>query len=204
MRWKFDPNATDFRVEPTELVNLDGEMPKLDERFVTKKYNKLFLCVHDPNAEYSPVGGTYNTLACADVNTGKYKYWSAGEHTALHEVAFIPKSPDGKFGRLKEHMMLTNSTAPEGDGYLITIANRRDVKLSCILILDANDVESGPVAIIELPFRLRNGIHGSWVQRSDLLNDLDLCDMSGMTEEIRKEYAGITVKPALHWVEIGN
>ncbi|KAH7137506.1 carotenoid oxygenase [Dactylonectria estremocensis] len=181
VRWKFDPNATDFRVEPIELVNLDGEMPKLDERFVTKKYNKLFLCVHDPNAEYSPVGGTYNTLACAVVNTGKYKYWSAGEHTALHEVAFIQKSPD----------------APEGDGYLITIANRRDVKISSILIIDANDVEPGPVAIIELPFRLRNGIHGSWVPRSDLLRDLDLCDMSGMTEDIRKEYARTTVKPAL-------
>ena len=96
MRWRFDPNTTDFRVEPTELVNLDGEMPKVDERCLTKKYNILFLCVHDPKAERSPAGGTYNAIATADINTGRYVYWSAGDHTALHEVAFIPRSQDCK------------------------------------------------------------------------------------------------------------
>ncbi|KAK1477282.1 hypothetical protein CTAM01_15206 [Colletotrichum tamarilloi] len=181
VRWKLDPNATTFQVEPTELVALDGEMPKVDERFATKAYSKLFLCVHDPKAKYSPVGGTYNTIAAADINTGKYDHWSAGEHTSLHEVAFLPRSPE----------------AAEGDGFLVTIANRRDVRLSCILILDAKDIESGPVAIIELPFRLRNGIHGSWVPRSDMLHDKDLCDMSGVTTEIRQKFEGITVQPAL-------
>lgn len=83
-------------MEPTELVNLNGEMPKVDDRFMTKKYRYVFLSVHDPKAEYSPVGGTYNAIAMADVTTGKYKYWSAGEHTALHEVAFAPRSPEGK------------------------------------------------------------------------------------------------------------
>lgn len=96
VRWKFDPNATDFHVEPTELVNLDGEMPKVDDRFLTKKYRYIFLSISDPNAEYSPVGGTYNAIGKADIATGKYQYWSAGEHTALHEVAFAPRSPEGK------------------------------------------------------------------------------------------------------------
>lgn len=80
---------------------------------------------------------------------------------------------------------------------MITIANRRDTSLSSILILDAKNIEAGPVAIIELPFRLRNGIHGSWVDRSDLLGDKDLCDMHGVTDEMRKEYQNTTVKPAL-------
>lgn len=43
-------------------------------------------------------------------------------------------------------------------------------------------------AIIELPFRLRAGIHGSWVPSTDFLERKDLCDMSGVTSEIRKEY----------------
>jgi carotenoid cleavage dioxygenase-like enzyme len=97
VRWKFDPNATDLHVEPTELVNIDGEMPKVDDRFATKKYNTLFLAVHDPTQETAPVGGMYNTLAICDLNTGKYNYWSAGEHAALHEVAFIPRSPEGMY-----------------------------------------------------------------------------------------------------------
>lgn len=85
--------------------------------------------------------------------------------------------------------MLTYDTiAPEADGYLITLANRRDTGLSCILILDANKLTDGPVAIIELPFRLRNGIHGSWVSATELDNAIDLCDMSGVTEKIRQEF----------------
>ena len=80
---------------------------------------------------------------------------------------------------------------------MITIANRRDTSLSCILILDAEKIEAGPVAVIELPFRLRNGIHGSWVDGSDLLGDKDLCDMHGVTDEMRKEFQNTTVTPAL-------
>ncbi len=71
-------------------------MPKLDDRFATKQYSTLFLAVHDPTAEYGPVGGVYNTMARCNVNTGEFKFWSAGEHTGLHEVAFIPRTPDGK------------------------------------------------------------------------------------------------------------
>lgn len=95
VRWKFDPNATDSRVEPTELVNIDGEMPKVDDRVATKPYKYLFLSVADPSGKDAPVGGTYNALARCDVDTGKYQYWSAGNATGLHEVAFVPRSKDG-------------------------------------------------------------------------------------------------------------
>lgn len=71
------------------------------------------------------------------------------------------------------------------------------MQLSSVLIIDANDIQAGPVAVIDLPFRLRNGIHGSWVPRSDMLVDKDLCDMTGVTEEIRQKFAGTVVKPAL-------
>lgn len=71
------------------------------------------------------------------------------------------------------------------------------MQLSSVLIINANDIQAGPVAVIDLPFRLRNGIHGSWVPQSDMLVDKDLCDMAGVTEEIRQKFAGTVVKPAL-------
>jgi len=83
--------------------------------------------------------------------------------------------------------------APEGDGWLITVANRRDVKLSCILILDTATLEDGPIAIVELPFRLRAGIHGSWVPASEFADRRDLCDMDGITPEMRDEFVETTV-----------
>jgi Retinal pigment epithelial membrane protein len=89
---------------------------------------------------------------------------------------------------------LTGRTAPEADGYLITFANRRDTMLSSILILDTATLEDGPIAIIELPFRLRAGIHGSWVPAAEFQERKELCDMEGVTDEMRAEYASKGVK----------
>ncbi len=129
-------------------------------------------------------GGSYNAVAACDVRTGKYTFWSAGPDVTVHEVAFVPRTPD----------------APEADGWLVTFANRRGAAnpamLSCILILDTAYLEDGPVAIIELPFRLRAGIHGSWVPAGGFGPDREekpLCDMAGVTDEIRREFEGITV-----------
>lgn len=79
-------------------------------------------------------------------------------------------------------------SAPEADGYLISVANRRDKLLTEIIILDTEKIAQGPIAIIELPFRLRAGIHGSWVMGRDLPQEQELCDMHGISEEVRKEF----------------
>lgn len=96
VRWKFDPNATDPSVEPVELVNLDGEMPKVDARYETKPYQHVFLAMHDPNSLEPAIGGAYNSIAKGSVEDGTYEYWSAGNSTSLHEVAFVPRSEDGE------------------------------------------------------------------------------------------------------------
>jgi hypothetical protein len=78
--------------------------------------------------------------------------------------------------------------APEADGYLISVANRRDKLLTEIVILDTDKIAQGPIAIIELPFRLRAGIHGSWVMGSDLPQEQDLCDMHRISDEVKQEF----------------
>lgn len=60
--------------------------------------------------------------------------------------------------------------------------------LTDIVILDTSKLAQGPVAIIELPFRLRAGIHGSWVAGKDLPEEKDLCDMQGISEQVRSEF----------------
>lgn len=97
VRWKLDPRAADPWVEPTELINLDGEMPKVDARYETKPYKHVFLAMHDPDSREPPAGGTYNSIAKGCVEDGTFEYWSAGSATSLHEVAFVPRSEDGEF-----------------------------------------------------------------------------------------------------------
>lgn len=71
---------------------------------------------------------------------------------------------------------------------MISVANRRDKLLTEIVILDTEKISEGPIAIIELPFRLRAGVHGSWVMAKDLPEDKELCDMSGVSDELKKEF----------------
>jgi Retinal pigment epithelial membrane protein len=88
VRWKFDPTATDLSVMPTELVNIQGEMPRVDDRYATKPYNTIFLAMTNVTLgrEKAVTGGTYNSVAACDVNTGKYKFWCAGDEVAVDEV----------------------------------------------------------------------------------------------------------------------
>lgn len=115
VRWKFDLSATDPFIEPTELVDLDGEMPKVDARNETKPYKYIFLAMHDPNAHEPAIGGAYNSIAKCSIEDGTYEYWSAGSATALHEVAFVPRSADGE------------------SLDLIDASNQRDFELKCYL-----------------------------------------------------------------------
>jgi Retinal pigment epithelial membrane protein len=66
--------------------------------------------------------------------------------------------------------------------------------LSSILILDTAKLEEGPIAIVELPFRLRAGIHGTWVPAQEFGERKELCDIERVTEEMRREFEGANVK----------
>ncbi|KAI1839883.1 hypothetical protein JX266_013905 [Neoarthrinium moseri] len=173
VRFKLDPNAASgSKVEPQVLVDIEGEMPKVDPRYETKPYRYMFLAISDPSNPIPPVGDTFNAIAKMDVNNGTYEYWVAGNVASLHEVAFVPRRPD----------------APEGDGFIITIANRSDKMLTDILILDTLKLAEGPISIVSLPFRLRNGIHGTWVPAENLPRKADLCDMHNLAHDVHVEF----------------
>ena len=90
----------------------------------------------------------YNSCCKANVKTGEVDIWYAGDNIGVQEPVFIPRS----------------ETCPEGDGYLIVFLNHFESMLSSLAILDTANLSAGPVARILLPFRLRSGVHGSWVK----------------------------------------
>jgi carotenoid cleavage dioxygenase len=92
----------DRHIEPQILVDISGEFPCIDPRYVTKPYNKIVLAMTNKthSREEAVVGGSYNSLAVCDVTTGKYRYWCAGEDVAVNEAAFVPRSSHGKLNIL--------------------------------------------------------------------------------------------------------
>jgi carotenoid cleavage dioxygenase-like enzyme len=58
--------------------------------------------------------------------------------------------------------------APEGDGWIVMVCNRLEEHRSNLLLFDALDIASGPIATIRIPIRLRFGLHGNWASSQDL------------------------------------
>jgi carotenoid cleavage dioxygenase len=56
-----------------------------------------------------------------------------------------------------------SAESAEGDGFLFTVQYIREENRSDLLILDASDLEQGPIARVHLSHRVPAGFHGSWV-----------------------------------------
>jgi carotenoid cleavage dioxygenase-like enzyme len=158
-RWIFDPKTpTNTRVEPAEIINtFSGEFSRIDDRYVTKPYNHFWQAVIDDTHPYdfekcgSPAGGLFNCLAHFTWDKSVSEIFWAGPTVTFQEPAFIPKD-----------------TAIEGDGYIIALLNHLDVLRNDICIFDAREVAKGPLAVIQLPFKLRLGLHGNFVDHKDI------------------------------------
>ncbi len=58
--------------------------------------------------------------------------------------------------------MPRSADAPEGDGWLLCIVGRRAENRSDLVILDALQIDRGPVAVVKFPCRVHEGFHGCW------------------------------------------
>jgi carotenoid cleavage dioxygenase-like enzyme len=50
----------------------------------------------------------------------------------------------------------------EDDGWLVTWLHEHDGSASRCILIDARDVEAGPIARISMPQRVPLGFHGNW------------------------------------------
>ena len=59
--------------------------------------------------------------------------------------------------------MPRSERAAEGDGYVIGVVNRWLEGRNDLLVLDAQHLAEGPLAIVRMPTRIHSQIHGLWV-----------------------------------------
>jgi carotenoid cleavage dioxygenase-like enzyme len=151
-RWTVDMLGNSDEIEMERMTDLVGEFPRIDDRWAGRPYRHGFLLVQDMEKPVDLPGGRsasgmmMNTLARIDLETGeKDAYW-IGSVSSMQEPAFIPRP----------------GSTEEADGYLITIENRLAEMGSRLLIFDARKLAGGPVATVQLPFRIRQGLHGNW------------------------------------------
>jgi carotenoid cleavage dioxygenase-like enzyme len=155
-RWTVDMASKGDAFEKSEkLTSLFGEFPRIDDRYATQAHHHGWLLVSDLDKAFEGPGGrasglVMNTLGHIDFATGRQSTWWAGPQTIMQEPCFVPRRAD----------------APEGDGYLIAVADNVVTNYSELMILDAKRIADGPFARAKLPFRLRPGLHGNWARAS--------------------------------------
>ena len=147
-----DSNSGEF----TQKVLLPSpcEMPRTDDRYQGRAYRYGFMIC------YRGADGT-SAVGRIDHRTGELKTWAPGPNSGVSEPQFVPRSPD----------------APEGDGWLLVLVSRIAENRSDLAVLDAMNVEAGPVALIKVPTRVRSTFHGTWAPKQALetgLYDMEL------------------------------
>ncbi|MBC2651212.1 carotenoid oxygenase family protein [Novosphingobium flavum] len=151
-RWTVDlANNTDEFAAITRLTDTAGEFPRIDDRFTGRPYRHGWMLEMDYARPVELKGGSaggllMNCLCHKDLVTGEEQHWWCGPTSSLQEPCFIPRSRD----------------ASEGDGWIVQVCNRLEDHRSDLLLFEALDIAKGPVATIQIPIRLRFGLHGNW------------------------------------------
>lgn len=146
-RWTIDMNASEPRAVSRRLEETESEFPQCDPRRSGLPYRHGWYtsCDGQLKSPLSENENFYNVIGHVDHETGQSERWSCGQ-SMVSEAIFVPAAPD----------------APEGQGYLLSVATSFDTRTSSLLVFDALKVAEGPLAKVHLSHRVPAGFHGGW------------------------------------------
>ncbi|RAK60439.1 carotenoid oxygenase [Phenylobacterium hankyongense] len=143
VRWTFDLSGASDAIREEPIDDLDGEFPRLDERFATRAYRHGWYAADPTNGKTIK----QSAIAHLDFATGRRQVYELTGGDLTSEPVFTPRTAD----------------APEGDGWVTAVVWRAGENRSDLLVFEAQDVAKGPVAVAQLPRRVPFGFHGNWV-----------------------------------------
>jgi carotenoid cleavage dioxygenase-like enzyme len=120
------------------------EFPRIDDRLQTRPHRFFTVSAKTPGRPM----GEFNVVVRVDTATGISSEWDSGSKV-FDEVVFA-RAEGG----------------PPEQGYYVTFRTDLETLRSDWVVLDAADVAAGPVATVELPFRVPSGLHGNWFSAS--------------------------------------
>lgn len=142
-RWRVTPGE---RVRDEVLVGAGedpGELPTRDPRVVGRPHRFGYLVQTRDTEGTVDFGGVIKH----DFTTGRREVWDPGPRRHGGEWLFVPGADRGT----------------DDEGWLLTYLYDDATGTSELVVVDATDVRSGPVASIALPRRVPFGFHATWV-----------------------------------------
>jgi carotenoid cleavage dioxygenase len=141
--WRYTMNLTTGEVTEEQMGERTMEFPRIDPRRQGTPNRYAYALGKDDNVH---LAGFFNEINKLDIDTGTRVSHVFDGNLVIGEPTFVPDS-DG---------------AGEDEGWLIAYSYDGQSDLSELLVLDASDIEAGPVGRVQLPQRVPHGFHGTW------------------------------------------
>jgi carotenoid cleavage dioxygenase-like enzyme len=148
VRWTFDMSKPGERWEHT-VLGPGGDMPRIAERDMLVDYDVGYYQTFDPEVGppliAGPVGAGFNTILRLELGSGRLSRLPMDARSTVQEHVHIP------------------SSVPGHEGYLAFLVDRHDEYRTEMFVVEAAHLERGPIGRVQIPLRLRVGVHGNWV-----------------------------------------
>lgn len=140
--WRFTLNLNDKTVQRKLLEGRCCEFPSVHPERVGRSYRYLYM-----GAAHNATGNApLQAILKADLETGERQLWSVAPQGFVSEPVFVPRP----------------GTSGEDEGWLLAFVYDSAHHRSDVVILDAGDLNKGPVARLHLKHHVPYGLHGNF------------------------------------------
>ncbi|MEH2405502.1 carotenoid oxygenase family protein [Nostoc sp.] len=141
--WRF--NLKTGFVKETMLDNVPIEFPRVNEQLLGKKTRYGY----SARVANNPVL-LFDALIKYDFNRGKSETLEFGVGRYGGDIVFVPRP----------------HATTEDDGWLLTLVHDEGSETSELIVVNAQDVTSGPIAQVLIPQRVPYGFHAAWIDEA--------------------------------------
>ena len=139
-RWKL--NTRSGQVTSTKLDDRAVEFPRINPNLVGKSNQYAY--------------------ALASSNTLEPDFKEIVKYDLKNDTSEVYEYGSGRFGA-EPVFVQAEGAQTEDEGYLLSLVYNQETDKSDLIILNALDPKSGPLATVHLPQRVPFGFHGEWV-----------------------------------------
>lgn len=142
MPWRWVLDLTTGLVTDAQVDDVPGEFPRINDGYAGRRSRYGY----DSLARGWDFDFDFHGVRKRDHETATVQQYTYADSAVSGEHAFIP-DPDG---------------VAEDDGWLMSFVTDRVTERSELMVLDAGDVEAGPIARVQMEARVPIGFHANW------------------------------------------
>jgi carotenoid cleavage dioxygenase-like enzyme len=138
------------KIADAEIANMVVEFPRVNDALNALPTRFVYLPTLTNTLQLAnPPSATFNTMLKVNTETGDIVRHDFGNRV-VGEATFVPRK----------------ANRSEDDGYLAIFAFDPVNRTSDLVLLDAAHIDAEPVAVIRMPQRVPQGLHGAWIPKA--------------------------------------